>query len=128
MSDEEWRPVVNYEGLYSVSNYGRVLFHRRRITRTHTRPYWSGGGVLAPRLGNSYGHRCVTLYDKSGTPRKRYLHHLVAEAFIPRVEGKPWVLHGAKGVRCNHVDNLRWGDQSDNEKDKAVHPGKPKSS
>lgn len=122
---EEWRPIPGYEGLYSVSSIGRVMYHRRLVRRTHTRPYWAGGGLLRPRQGNDYGHRCVTLYDAAGKPRKRYLHHLVAEAFIPRIEGKTWVLHGPKGVRCNHVDNLRWGNQSDNELDKARWDGRP---
>lgn len=118
MADETWKPIPHYEGLYSISDRGRVMFHRRRIIRKHTRPYWAGGGLLAPRAGNDYGHLCVTLYDRDGRPRKRYLHHLVAETFIPKVEGKPLVLHGPGGKTNNHADNLRWGDQSDNEKDK----------
>jgi hypothetical protein len=115
---ERWLPVPGYENLYSVSTWGRVMYHRRRIDRRHTRPYWASGGLLAPRVGNDYGHLCVTLYDPLGKARKRYIHHLVAETFIPRVEGKTWVLHGPKGKRCNRVENLRWGDQSDNELDK----------
>lgn len=115
---EQWRPIDGYEGLYSVSDQGRVMYHRRRITRAHTRPYWASGGLLAPRVGNDYGHLCVTLYDQQGRPHKRYVHHLVAAAFIPRVTDKPLVLHGPGGKRDNRVANLRWGDQSDNEKDK----------
>lgn len=118
MTSENWKPVPGYEGLYSVSDLGRVMFHRRRITRKHTRPYWAGGGLLAPRSGNDYGHLCVTLYDQEGTPKKRYVHHLVAETFIPKIDGKPLVLHGPGGKTDNRAANLRWGDQSDNELDK----------
>lgn len=125
MPNENWLPVVGYEGLYSVSDRGRVMFHRRRITRKHTRPYWASGGLLAPRVGNDYGHLCVTLYDQQSRPRKRYVHHLVAEAFIERVDGMGWVLHGPLGVSCNAVDNLRWGDQSANELDKSRWKGRP---
>ncbi len=118
MEDEQWKPIEGYVGLYSVSDRGRVMFHRRKISRANRRPYWATGGLLSQRRGNDYGHRCVTLYDRDGVPKKRYVHQLVAETFIPKIEGKPWVLHGPKGPKCNFVTNLRWGDQSDNEKDK----------
>lgn len=115
---ERWLPIPDYEGLYSVSDLGRVMFHRRRIVRRHTRPYWASGGLLAPRVGNDHGHLCVTLYDAQGRPHKRYVHHLVAQTFIPKVDGKPLVLHGPGGKTDNRVTNLRWGTHSDNELDK----------
>ena len=125
MSDiEQWKPVKGWEGFDSISSRGRVWAHDRIVRRVHTGPYLQRGRIIAPRRGNQYGHACVTLY-RNEAKTKRYIHHLVAEAFIPREEGKPWVLHGPKGVSCNHVSNLRWGDQSSNERDKQVIPGKP---
>jgi hypothetical protein len=111
-------PPVPISCLYSISDAGRVMFHSRRVTRRHTRPYWQRGGILTPRLGNDYGHWCVTLYDIDGRPSKRYVHHLVADAFIERVEGKPLVLHGPGGKDDNRAHNLRWGTHSENELDK----------
>jgi hypothetical protein len=101
-----------------------VWVHDRIVHRVHTGPYRTKGKMLAPRRGNQYGHLCVTLY-RGEVKVKRYIHQLVAEAFLPKVAGKTWVLHGPRGVSCNHIDNLRWGDQSDNELDKSVIPGKP---
>lgn len=118
MPAETWKPITGYEGLYSVSDRGRVMFHMRLITRAHTRPYWGRGGILAQRRGNDYGHLAVTLYDVRGKPQKRYVHHLVAQAFLEPVEGKPLVLHGPGGRQDNTITNLRWGTQSENERDK----------
>lgn len=110
--------------MYSVSDRGRVWAHKRIVRRIHTGPYIADGKLLAPRRGNQYGHLCVTLY-RGPVKVKRYVHHLVAEAFLPKIDGKPLVLHGPKGVTCNAVDNLRWGNQSENELDKAKWRGKP---
>ena len=45
---------------------------------------------------------------------KRSNHQLVAQAFIPNPHGYTEVLHGAKGHRCNHYTNLRWGTHAEN--------------
>lgn len=123
---ERWRPVpiLGFDHLYQISDHGRVWVNPRTVQRVHTGPYKAKGKLLSPRKGNQYGHLCVTLY-RGPVKQKVYVHQLVAEAFIPKQDGKPWVLHGPQGVTCNHIDNLRWGDQSTNEKDKSVWPGKP---
>ena len=46
------------------------------------------------------------------------VHRLVAENFLEPVPGKPLVLHGARGSKCNEVSNLRYGTQSENMLDK----------
>lgn len=123
---ERWVPVPvpGYQHLYQISDHGRVWVNDRVVHRVHTGPYPARGKLLAPRRGNQYGHLCVTLY-RGPLKQKCYVHQLVAEAFIPKIDGKTMVLHGPRGVTCNHVDNLRWGNASDNELDKRRWAGKP---
>lgn len=109
---EEWRPVVGFEGVYSVSNRNRV---RREPGYTRHRR-WRVGGVLKPRK-NKYGYTKYTLY-RDGEPRYVVLHRLVAEAFLgPSPEGKPLVLHKDDNPENNTPENLYWGDLADNQRD-----------
>lgn len=97
---EEWRNVVGFEGLYEVSNFGRVR---------HKNGQEIGGSL------NSYGYRAYSLF-KDG---KRYTckgHRLVAEAFIPNPEGKRNVNHKDGDRDNNFVDNLEWVTHGENER------------
>lgn len=98
MSGENWLPVVGYDGLYEVSNLGRVKSLPRKGTR---------GGYIYPNYSNNkhYAHVFLTKESKGTTIS---LHRLVAEAFIPNPENKPQVNHidGDKANNC--VNNLEW--------------------
>lgn len=100
---EVWRPVVGFEGLYEVSDLGRV--RRERILR----PGLAGKGYL---------HVCLC---KNGVRHDRYVHVLVAEAFIgPRPPGSE-VRH-RDGVKTNcAATNLHYGTPAENNADKKVH-------
>ena len=116
-----WAPVVGYEQFYLVSRLGVVWRQERVIRRIHTGPYVQAAGTMSLRVGNDLGHLCVTLYDEQGKRRKHWVHRLVAEAHIPNPQNLPYVLHGLGGTADNRVTNLRWGNQSENEKDKLRH-------
>jgi hypothetical protein len=106
---EEWRDVVGYEGLYKVSDHGRV----RR-----------DGRILKPILGN-HGYHYNTV-SKDGVVTKIDIHRLVAFVFIPNPESKPCVDHIDGNPLNNHASNLRWVTQSENQwnrKSKAKHKG-----
>lgn len=117
IGSEQWTDITGWEGVYAISDKGRVWVHQRTIRRVHTAPYTVPGKIVSPFKGNQYGHLAVILY-RGQHREKRYLHHLVAEHFLPPNPDKPFVLHGPRGVRCNNVTNLRRGTQSDNERDK----------
>ena len=94
MSEEEiWKDVVGYEGLYQVSNLGRVksLFRYKRI--------------LKPIVGVQ-GYLYVSLYNKKKKAKR--IHQLVAEAFLDNPNNYPCVNHKDENVTNNNVKNLEW--------------------
>lgn len=97
---EEWRDVIGYEGLYQVSNLGRLRSLRR--------------GTVSKVTPNKAGYILVTLRDSKGNPSTKKLHRLVAEAFIPNPQNKPCVNHEDGIKHNNHVDNLIWCTYSEN--------------
>jgi hypothetical protein len=101
--NEEWRPVVGWEGLYEVSSRGRVK---------------RGSKVLKIWINND-GYGQIGL--SNGThKRQKLVHRLVLESFRgPHPPDMPLGLHGAKGKADNSVDNLYWGNNAMNMKDRA---------
>lgn len=106
-TQEEWRDVPGYEGLYRVSSQGQVYSAHRGGRRLR----------LSPR---SKGYRAVVL-SRGGVTRTRLVHQLVLEAFIgPRPEG--FVTRHLDGNPANNaLDNLRWGTYSENVHDSIEH-------
>tara|TARA_B100000427_G_scaffold245016_1_gene208025 strand:+ start:102 stop:977 length:876 start_codon:yes stop_codon:yes gene_type:complete len=72
-----------------------------------------------PNYGEEYMYEGINIYfyDENGKNigfKKRNIHQLVAETWIPNPHGYKEVLHGEKGNRCNHYTNLRWGTHKEN--------------
>ncbi|ACI12645.1 HNH endonuclease [Mycobacterium phage Ramsey] len=114
---EEWRPVVGFEGLYEVSNLGRVrsLDHFARGRSGSKRLI--RGRVLRPAPRTS-GHLTVALGRNGGS---KDVHTLVATAFIgPRPEGME-CCHQDGDPTNNRVENLRWDTRSANRLDSVRH-------
>lgn len=109
--EEEWRDVVGFEGLYQVSNLGQVLSLPRVV----------GSGKYARKTKSRIrkqsietGYAMVELYRSDGTKKMCLVHRLVAEAFIPNPDGKPTVNHIDGNKLNNHVQNLEWATQGEN--------------
>lgn len=112
---ERWLPVVGFEGYYEVSDQGRVRSLDRVVFRLGGEMKLRGR-VLSPSTGTG-GHLSVAL-SLSGQVTSRKVHRLVAEAFINNLGEFPCVLHWDDNPANNRVENLRWGDFSDNMADR----------
>ena len=122
---ERWRDIPGHPG-YQVSDHGRVRGLDRTTTTTNGQVRHYKGKILSTPL-NTGGYQTVHLYTH-GKSRKRYVHALVAEAFIgPRPEGME-VCHNDGDPTNNSLENLRYGTRSDNMLDRVRHGTDPQAS
>lgn len=110
---EEWMSVVGYEGLYEVSNKGNVrsvVRYKEYVSKITGQPsFMTFGGNYLKGCVNKQGY-CVVSLSKDGKSKSFGVHRLVAEAFIPNPENKPFIDHINTLPHDNRVDNLRWVD------------------
>ena len=112
---EQWRPIPGYEGLYEVSDHGRV----KSLGRVTGGPYGSKRRVppriLKPGM-KRHGHLFVNLYNAEGKTN-RTVHTLVAEAFIGPRPAKMYVCHWNDIPDDNRLENLRYATPRENGRD-----------
>jgi hypothetical protein len=121
---ERWEPVPGYEGLYEVSDHGRV----RSLDRLQDARNRYGamtrllkGGIIKPSAHRDWGHQRVGL-RRNGKKQRFMVHRLVGLVFLPPAPPeKPLVLHRDGNPANNHVSNLYWGDNKENSQDAVAH-------
>lgn len=95
---EIWKDIQGYEGLYQISNFGRVKNSKDFIMR---------------QKASKDGYIRIQLYkDKKYVVK--YVHILVASAFIPNTNHKSEVNHIDADKSNNNVNNLEWVTRSEN--------------
>lgn len=101
---EVWKPIKDYEGLYEISNFGRVkslIYHRGTYQR-----------FLKPRKVKD-GYLMVALY-KNKRCRNHQVHQLVALHFIPNPYNYEEVNHIDFDKTNNKPENLEWVSRQEN--------------
>lgn len=105
--NEIWRSVIGWEGLYEVSDQGRVR-SLRRDTRTMS-PGRKGSGYLYVNLA------------RGGARRTRHVHRLVLEAFVGPCPAGCETRHLDGDPANNRLENLAWGTSAENKQDQRRH-------
>jgi len=109
---EFWKDVKGYEGLYQVSNYGRIRGLDRMVGyRKGKKRCWKGS-IKTPTARKN-GYLKINLY-KNNMSVTREVQRIVAEAFIDNPMNKEQVNHIDGDKKNNHVENLEWVTQSEN--------------
>ena len=97
--NEVWRDIEGYEGLYQISDIGRI---KSLIT-----------GKIRNLQMNKWGYPVIIL-TKYKKQKQMFVHRLVAKAFIPKIEGKNEVNHINGDKTDNRKENLEWCTKSEN--------------
>lgn len=103
--EEVWKPIKGYEGIYEVSNYGRIK-SLQRIRNNKNGLITLKTSIRKPQVSRG-GYLCVIL-RKHNDPKYHYVHRLVASAFIPNPNNYPFINHIDEVKTNNQVNNLEW--------------------
>lgn len=100
---EVWKPIPGYNGMYEVSNNGRV------------KSYYNGKVKLLKPYVNDNGYIVYTL-SKNGKSKRKRIHRLMMKAFVGIDPDRPVVNHKDGNKLNNTLDNLEWATSSENNK------------
>lgn len=110
--EEIWKDIDGYEGIYQISNLGRVKSLSRVVIRKNGAP----NGVkekFFKRKVHSTGYYIVGL-TQSGKTKNVKLHRLIAKAFIPNPKNLTDVNHINYDRSDNRIENLEWTSHREN--------------
>ena len=108
--EEIWKDIKGYEGLYQVSNMGRVK-SLRNFSGVHKK-YYKYEKIMK-LVNNGKGYLTVMLSNNK-VKKHKYIHRLVAQTFLPNPNNLPEVNHKDEDKKNNCVCNLEWCERQYN--------------
>lgn len=111
MKREIWKDVKGYEGYYQISNLGNLKSVDREVQHSRGGTRILKGKTIRPGKTNWYYLVCL---QKHGKRKYTTIHRLIAIAFIPNPENKPFINHINANGFDNRIENLEWCTQSEN--------------
>ena len=113
MKNEVWKDIRGYEKYYQISNLGRVRSLDRIIKdEKNNRTFNIKGKIITP-TDNGNGYLIIGL-RKNGKRNNKYIHRLVAEAFLDKCDGQEYINHIDFNKKNNNISNLEWCTQKEN--------------
>jgi NUMOD4 motif-containing protein/HNH endonuclease len=109
---EVWKDIPAYEGLYQVSNWGRLKSLPKSVPMPNGRMRNQEERILK-QYPNIHGYLLVSIY-KNGIKNHTSAHRLIALTFIPNPNNLPQVNHIDGDKLNNHLENLEWVTSSEN--------------
>lgn len=106
--NEIWKPITGYEGLYEVSNLGRVRSLDRRDSLGRMR-----FGKVLKQNDDGNGYPFIALHN-NGKTKQMHIHRIVANAFLGEMPNGYTVNHIDENKHNNHADNLEYLTPLDN--------------
>lgn len=110
---EEWRDINGFEGIYQVSNHGRIRSLDRVSLRKDGRTVITKGKLIKPCMNKKDGYLHLILH-KYGVMATCYVHRLVALHFVPNPLNLDTVNHKDFNKENNNAENLEWCTQKEN--------------
>lgn len=111
---EIWKPIPN-ASKYEVSNTGEIRSWNTQGGKRSEFPK-----IMKKKINKKVGYYNVGITYDDGTQRTRYLHRLIAEAFLGYQENS-LVRHLDDNRLNNHINNLAWGSQKHNMADAIIN-------
>lgn len=107
---EVWKDIKGFEGYYEVSSFGRVRSKARMVKRGDGISMTFTGKELAPYSNKKRNGYCYVYLRVKGKKYPKFVHRLVAEAFLPNPNNLSQINHKDENPKNNRLDNLEWCD------------------
>ena len=118
---EQWKDIVGFEGLYQVSDLGRVRSLDRAVAGARGSKRLIRGRILVLKHNSSTSDHLFVLLSSGNKKFKRYVHRLVLSTFLEVCPPEKECCHNDGDPTNNCLSNLRWDSHSNNILDCRYH-------